>query len=93
MRPAASSPASRFRSSFRHGSPSHLRYQDEPGVLTAYVKIADAYRRMNQPDEARTTIQRAKRVLQSMKPESKFAQTTNHSRQEWTQLLDWLAQL
>ena len=69
------------------------RYQSRPASLVAYVKIADAYRRLDKPVEARATLEQAKAVLARMRADLPFAETTNYSRQEWGQLLDSLSQL
>jgi tetratricopeptide (TPR) repeat protein len=70
------------------------RYQHDPEVLDAFVQIANCQRRLGRPIEARGAIQQAKVVLGRIKKaDSDFALTTNYSRAEWTQVLDWLSQL
>ena len=69
------------------------RYQNHPEVLEAYVQIANAYRRLSRPVEARATLAQAKVVLGRMKDDVPFKETTNYDRQQWTSRLDWLAGL
>jgi tetratricopeptide (TPR) repeat protein len=68
------------------------RYHHEPEVLDAFMQLANCYRRLNRPDEARGVIEQARLVLGRMTAEeSAFARTTIHTRKEWEQVLDWLA--
>jgi len=67
-------------------------YYSDPAVLEAYVQTAAAYRRLNKPAEARSTIEQAKVVLARLKaPDERFREVTNHGRSEWQALLDRLA--
>ncbi len=66
------------------------RYQNRPEVLDAYLQIARAYRKLNKPAEARGALEQAKMVLTRLKPDASFKDTTNASREQWTQLLDKL---
>jgi TolA-binding protein len=69
------------------------RYQHEPEALEAYVQIAACYRRLDRPGDARNTLEQARVVLGRLKPETNFTTTTRYNREEWTQLLAWLATL
>jgi len=69
------------------------RYQNHPEVLEAYVQIAAAYRQLNKPVEARSTLEQAKVVLARMKTDASFNETTNYSRQQWNERLDALMNL
>jgi len=69
------------------------RYQNHPEVLEAYVQIAAAYRQLNKPVEARSTLEQAKVVLARMKTDTAFNETTNYSRQQWNERLDALMNL
>lgn len=69
------------------------RYQSQPAVMLAYVQMANAYRRLDKPVEARATIEQAKAVLGRMKDESLFAETTNYNRRQWEELLKSLGEL
>ncbi len=69
------------------------RYTNRPEVLEAYVQIANAYRRLNQPLEGRSTIEQAKVVLGNMNEEADFTKTTNRTREEWNTLLNWLLKI
>lgn len=69
------------------------RYQQAPEVLEAYVQIANCYRRLHKPDNARDAIDQAKVVLERINPDAPFARTTIFTRQEWIERLDWLASL
>jgi tetratricopeptide (TPR) repeat protein len=68
------------------------RYHHEPEVLDAFMQLANCYRRLNRPDEARGVIEQARLVLGRMTADdSAFARTTIHTRQEWQQVFDWLS--
>ncbi len=68
------------------------RYHHEPEVLDAFMQLANCYRRLNRPDEARGVIEQARLVLGRMTvDEQAFSRTTIHTRQEWEHVLDWLA--
>jgi tetratricopeptide (TPR) repeat protein len=69
------------------------RYRSSPEVLDAYVHISDCYRRLKRPSEARGTVEQAKVVLNQLPADASFADTSNPTRQEWVQYLDWLSQL
>jgi len=84
---------SEYASAIKAYSTATYRYQNQPEVLLAYLQIADAYRRLNDSNKARSTLEQAKVVLAHMKPESAFTETTNYTRQEWVDLLDSLSKL
>lgn len=67
------------------------RYQSSPEVLEAYVQIARAYRKLDMPEESRVALEQAQLVLARLKPDAPFQETTNHSLQEWKQILGTLA--
>lgn len=67
------------------------RYQNQPEALDAYLRIAWAYRRLGRTADARSAIEQAKTALARMKPDADFQETTNYSREQWSQLLDSLA--
>ena len=69
------------------------RYQHQPESLEAYVQIAACYRRLNRPGEARGTLEQARVVLQRLPADTDFTRTTRYDRNEWSQLLTWLASL
>ncbi len=69
------------------------QYQDQPEVLLAYESIADCYRRLNQPLEARNILQQARIVLERLKPEAPFMASTNYTRDQWKVRLDSLEEL
>ena len=69
------------------------RYQHDPESLEAYVQIASCHRRLGRISEARGTLEQARVVLQRIRPDADFAQTTRLARQDWVQLLDWLRTL
>lgn len=68
-------------------------YQNAPEVLEAYVQMAECYRQMQQPQEARSAIQQAKGVLARLPADAPFALVTSRSRQQWTTFLDWYGNL
>lgn len=69
------------------------RYQDSPEVLDALLQIADCYRRMNRSIEARSTLLQARLVLQRLPQNAPFTETTNYSRDEWSQLIEAMVAL
>ena len=82
-----------YKASINSYSIATNRYQDRPEVLEAYVQISRAYQKLEQPLEARTTLEQAKVVLARMKNETPFEKTTNYTRSEWIDHLDWLSTL
>jgi tetratricopeptide (TPR) repeat protein len=64
-----------------------------PEVLDAYLQIANVYRRMSRPAEARTSLEQARLALRRIPPEVRCEQTTNYSREQWSNLLDSLCSL
>ena len=70
------------------------RYKDGPESLDALVQIAICQRRLDAPDDARTTLQQAKVMLNRLKDSNMtFEKTTRYSRAEWDSLITWLAKL
>jgi len=80
----------RYPEAIKNFSTATNRYLQSPEVLEAYVQIANCYRRMNKPLDARGTLEQAKVILNRLAEDAPFAETTNRSRQEWAQYLDWL---
>ncbi len=68
-------------------------YVASPEVLDAYVQIANVYRRMERPAEARTSLEQARLALRRIPPQVRFEQTTNYNRKQWGELLDRLCSL
>lgn len=66
-------------------------YQNEPVGLESFVKIADCWRRLNQPTKARGAIEQAKLALDRLPKDLDFQIATNFSRQQWTTLLDQMS--
>jgi TolA-binding protein len=69
------------------------RYPQEPASLEAFVQLANCYRRLNAPAEARGTLLQAQAALARMKSETDFTRTTRYNRQEWEEIIGWLAQM
>jgi tetratricopeptide (TPR) repeat protein len=69
------------------------RHPHSPEVLEAYVQIAECYRRLNQPSEARATIEQAKVVLKRLGTNAPYKETTNYTSEGWIQRLEWLSRL
>lgn len=67
------------------------RYQYAPEALDAYVQAAECLRRLNRAADARGTLEQAKVALARIAADADFAATTNHTRAEWTEKLDWLS--
>ncbi|MGO9112239.1 MAG: tetratricopeptide repeat protein [Thermoguttaceae bacterium] len=68
-------------------------YATAPEVLDAYLQIANVYRRMERPAEARTSLEQARLALRRIPPEARFEQPTNYNRKQWGELLDRLCSL
>jgi hypothetical protein len=68
-------------------------YADRAEVLDAYVQIANVFRRLDRPAEARTSLEQARLALRRLPPDTRFDDTTNHDRKEWGQVLDYLCSL
>jgi TolA-binding protein len=69
------------------------RYHSEPEVLDAFVQLFQCYREVGKPEEARGVVEQAKAVLARLPADADFSKLTNHSREEWTRVLDWLSAL
>ena len=68
-------------------------YAANPAVLDAYLQIANVYRRMDRPAEARASLEQARIALRRIPPEAPFEPITNFDRKQWGDLLDRLCSL
>ena len=68
-------------------------YAANPAVLDAYLQIANVYRRMDRPAEARGSLEQARIALRRIPPEAPFEPITNFDRKQWGDLLDRLCSL
>ncbi|QDT00061.1 tetratricopeptide repeat protein [Adhaeretor mobilis] len=66
-------------------------YQNEPFVLESFVKIANCFRRLNEPTKARGTLLQAKQVLERLPADADFRVATNFTRQQWGLILDQMS--
>lgn len=69
------------------------QYRHAPESLEAFVRMADCYRRLQQPAEARGVLLQAEQVLTQLEDEADFLRTTRFDRDQWRQVLGWLSQL
>jgi tetratricopeptide (TPR) repeat protein len=83
----------RFEEALTAYSAATNRYQAEPEALEAYVQIAACYRRLDKAAEARGTLEQARVVLKRIRSDADFTRTTRYNREEWGDLLAWLATL
>jgi len=83
----------RYEDAIQAYSNATNRYQQEPESLEAYVQIANCHRRKSRPAEARGTLEQAKVILQRIRPDADFLQTTRYNRDEWGKILNWLGSL
>ncbi len=83
----------RYAEAIRAYSSVSNRYQNDPISLEAFVQIAACYQRMGRFEDARGTMEQARVVLSRIPAEADFLATTRYSRDDWTELLDWLAAL
>lgn len=68
------------------------RYQFAPEALDAYVQAAECLRRLNRSADARGTLEQAKVALARIAADADFEATTNHTRAEWMEKLNWLSE-
>lgn len=68
------------------------RFMNEPEALEALVQIAECFRQLGQPEQARRTLTQAEQLLGRIPPESeaRFTAVTRADRAKWQQLLGWL---
>jgi tetratricopeptide (TPR) repeat protein len=83
----------RFDDAIAAYSAATNRYHNDPEVLDAFVQLFQCYREIGKPEEARGVVEQAKAVLARLPDDADFSQPTNHSREEWARVLDWLAAL
>ncbi|MGA2253096.1 MAG: tetratricopeptide repeat protein, partial [Thermoguttaceae bacterium] len=83
----------RYRDALRAYQSAANHYATSPEVLDAYLQIANVYRRLDRPAEARTSLEQARLALRRIPPEVRFEQTTNYNRKQWGELLDRLCSL
>ncbi|MEC7448978.1 MAG: tetratricopeptide repeat protein, partial [Planctomycetota bacterium] len=68
-------------------------YRGQPESLEAYVRTASCYRKMKRLDEAKTALDQAMKLMNSIPKEADFQKTTRYSREEWLAYLDVLDKL
>lgn len=70
------------------------RFMNEPEALEALVQIAECFRELGQPDQAKRTLAQAEQLLSRIPPEAdpRFTIVTRADRAKWQQLLAWLKQ-
>jgi tetratricopeptide (TPR) repeat protein len=83
----------RYAEALRAYQSAANHYSLRPEALDAYLQIANVYRRMNRPAEARTSLEQARIALRRIPPDVRFEQTTNFNRKQWGELLDRLCSL
>jgi TolA-binding protein len=83
----------RFPQALRAYQSAANHYAASPEVLDAYLQIANIYRRLDRPAEARTALEQAKLALRRIPPETRFEQTTNYNRKQWDDLLTRLSSI
>ena len=83
----------RYEEAIQAYSNATERYQQEPESLEAYVQIANCHRRRSRLAEYRGTLEQAKVILERIRPDADFLQTTRYNRDEWGEYLNWLGTL
>jgi tetratricopeptide (TPR) repeat protein len=81
----------RYNEAIEAYSDAEARYQNDPLVLEIFVQVANCYRRMDRIVEARGALERAKVVLKRLPADGAYLESTNYTREEWTDLLDRLS--
>ncbi|MCG8447959.1 MAG: tetratricopeptide repeat protein [Pirellulales bacterium] len=66
-------------------------HADEPFVMESFIHVANCWRRLDQPVQARGTLEQAKLVLQRFPKDTDFQLATNFNRDEWKLLLNELS--
>lgn len=82
-----------YESALRAYQSAANRYPNSPEVLNAYVQIANVYRRLDRPAEARTSLEQARLALRRIPSDARFEDTTVYNRKQWGEVLDWLCSL
>lgn len=77
----------RYREAIEAYSNVSSLYPNEPFVLETFVQIANCWRRLERPDNARGAVHQAQLALERLPADSDFASTTVLSREEWRLLL------
>ncbi len=84
----------RFEDAIQAYSSASNRYQHMPESLEAFVRIAACYRRLDNNDKARGTLEQAKVVLSRIGEDADFGKTTTrNSFVAWKDFLEWLSQI
>jgi TolA-binding protein len=78
----------RYDDAIRAYSAATNRYQHEPEVLEALLQIAACYRHLGKPEEAHGMLEQAKVMLARIGRDAKFRETTNYTREQWSQVLN-----
>ncbi len=65
------------------------RYQQEPQSLLAYLQMANCYERLNRPVEARSMLEQARVMLDTLPGDAFLPGSTNMSRTEWQTWINW----
>jgi TolA-binding protein len=81
----------RYEESIRAYTTAANRARNTPVALEAYTQIASAYRRLKKPLEARLAIEQAKAMLNHVKNDVTFTQSTNYNHKQWADLLNRLS--
>jgi tetratricopeptide (TPR) repeat protein len=68
------------------------RHDSSPEALDACTQIVAAHRRMDRPAEAQNAIDQAKLLLNRLKDDVHFLETTNDTREQWRTKLERLSQ-
>jgi tetratricopeptide (TPR) repeat protein len=68
-------------------------YPRNPQVLLAYYQMANCYQRLDQNRQARSYLEQARILLQTIPPDQFTLKNTNFSRDEWQRLLEQTLQL
>ncbi len=67
-------------------------YRKTPSALAAYLQIVNCHRYLDQPQEARAALRRARYLLKTV-PETEFSEPVlTGTRNEWEQYLRWVEQ-
>jgi tetratricopeptide (TPR) repeat protein len=69
------------------------KFADDPQVLLAYMQMSNCYGRLGRLQEAQSMLEQAKVVFSQMPDDVFQRETTNMTRKEWRDWLDWARQL
>ena len=69
------------------------KFAEDPHVLLAYIQMSNCYDRLGKPQESQSMLEQAKVIISQMSDDVFRRDTTNMTKKEWDDWLDWARQL